>query len=122
MTRKQKRQWQADFQDYYIQAHGKALEVEYQFVADQVSVATKGKISISRFVAAAIDPNRDEAHRYMLVDGVPLEEHPNFSDWQLCSKEIAELNRNQRMRLGFTINPTLAELIRAVKQIKLNSL
>lgn len=58
----------------------------------------------------------------MLVDGVPLKEHPNFSDWQLRSKEIAELNRNQRMRLRFTINPTLAELVRAIKQIKLNSL
>jgi hypothetical protein len=120
MTRKRKQQWKTDFEKYYKQAHSKALEAEYDFIADQVSVATNGKISISRTVAAAIDPNRDEARLYMLVEGVPLEEHSNFSDWQLRSKETADINRNQRIRLRFTRNPTLAELVRAVKEIKLN--
>lgn len=122
MTGRQKRQWQADFDTYYRQAHSKALEAEYDFLAKQVSNATNGKISISRLVAAAIDLDRDEARLYMLVDGILLEEHSNFSDWQLRGKETAEITRNQRIRLGFTRNPTIADLLREVKQIKLNSL
>lgn len=122
MTRRQKQQWEADFKNYFKQAHSKALEAEYEFIAKQVYIATNGKISISRTIAAAIDPNRNEGRLYILVDGVPLEEHSNFESWQLQGKETAKLNRNQRLRLKIVQNPTVAELIRAVKQIKLNSL
>lgn len=120
MTRRQKQQWEADFDTYYRQAHSKALEAEYDFIAKQVSVATNSSIFIQRNVAAAIDPNRDEARLYMLVNGLPLEAHHNFSNWQMRGNETAELTRKQRMHLRITINPTLAELVRAVKQIKLN--
>ncbi|BAY28163.1 hypothetical protein NIES2100_79920 (plasmid) [Calothrix sp. NIES-2100] len=119
MTRRKKQEWRTDFKYYYMQAHSKALEAEYDFLAKKVSDATNSEIPFSRIVAAAIDPSRDEARRYMLVDGISLEEHPNFSDWQLRAKEIVKLNRKQRLRLGFTVNPQLNDLLRAVKQIKL---
>ena len=56
----------------------------------------------------------------MLVNGLPLEAHPNFSNWQMRGNETVELTRKQRMHLRITRNPTLAELVRSVKQIKLN--
>jgi len=118
MTRRQKQRWEADFDTYYRQAHSKALEAEYDFIAQQVFV--NSSISIQRNVAAAIDPNRDEARLYMLVNEFPLEEHPNFSNWQMRGNETVKLTRKQRMHLRIKVNPTLAELIRSVKQIKLN--
>lgn len=122
MTRTKRQQWQADFDRYYMESHCKALEVEYDFIAKQVSVATNDKVSISRNEAAAIDPSRDEARSYMLVDGSTLETHKNFTNWQLCGNKQVQLNRSQRIRLKFTINPTLSELVRAVKQLKINYL
>jgi hypothetical protein len=120
MTRRQKREWETDFQNYFMQAHRKALEVEYEFIANQVSLATNGTISISRIVAAAVDPTRKEARIFMLVDAVPLEKHPNFSSWQQRSEETVQLNRNQRLKLKLRTNPTLAELVRAVKHKKIS--
>lgn len=123
MTRRQKVQWEADFPYYYMQAHRKALEAEYDFMAKQVSIATNGIISISRIVAAAIDPTREEARIFMLVDGIPLEEHQNFSTWQQrCEESIPLLSRKQRLRLNLRTNSTLAELVRAVKQKKISEL
>jgi hypothetical protein len=107
MTRRQKQEWAIDFKIYYMQAHSKALEVEYEFIANQVSIATNGMISISRIIAAAVDPNRDEGRAFMLVDGVVLEKHPNFSTWLSRGKEIFQLNRNQRLKLKLLANPTL---------------
>ncbi len=120
MTRRQKREWETDFKNYYMQAHCKALKAEYEFIANQVSIATNGMIPISRIVAAAVDPTRKEARIFMLVDAVPLEKHPNFSSWQQCSEETVQLNRNQRLKLKLRTNPTLAELVRAVKQKKIS--
>lgn len=122
MTRRQKQEWAIDFKIYYMQAHCKALEVEYEFIANQVSVATNGMISISRIVAAAVDPNRDEGRAFMLVDGVALEKHPNFSTWLSRGEEILQLNRNQRLKLKLLANPTLTELVRAVKYKRINQL
>lgn len=122
MTSRQQREWIADFKIYYMQAHCKALEVEYEFIANQVFIATNGMISISRIVAAAIDPNRDEGRAFMLVDGVFLEKHPNFSTWLSRGEEILQLNRNQRLKLKLLANPTLTELVRAVKHKRINQL
>lgn len=122
MTRRQKQEWAIDFKIYYMQAHSKALEAEYEFIANQVSVATNGMISISRIVAAAVDPNRDEARAFMLVDGIVLEKHPNFSIWQQRGEETLQLNRNQRLKLKLLANPTLVELVRVVKQKRISQL
>lgn len=122
MTRRQKGQWEEDFDNYYMQAHSKALEAEYEFIAKQVLVTTNGIISISRMVAAAVDPTRKEACIFMLVDGVVLGQHQNFSTWLSRGEETVQLNRNQRLRLKLRVNPTLAELVRAVKQKKISEL
>lgn len=121
MTSRQKQQWGTDFNTYYMQAHSKALEAEYDFIANQASIfLTNSSILIQRNIAAAIDPNRHEAHLYMLVKGLPLEEHPDFNNWQMYGEEIIVLTRKQRMCLRIMRNPTLAELVKLVKQIKLN--
>lgn len=120
MTRKQKQQWNSDFEHYYMQAHSKALEAEYDFIAQQVCAVVNDNI-ISRIVAATIDPNRKEARLYMLVDGVPLEQHLNFMSWQQQGNQIVELNQRTREKLRLYQNPTLSELVGAVKRLKLRS-
>ncbi len=119
MGRQQRRQWGVNFELYYMEAHSKALESEYDFIAQQVASATNGRVNISRTVAAAVDPTRDEARLYMLVDGVPLSEHRNFQRWQQRAKEIVEIGKGTKERLGLSQNPTLADLIAAVKRQKL---
>lgn len=55
----------------------------------------------------------------MLVNGVPLSEHKNFQTWRQRATEIVEIGRGAKERLGLYQNPTLAELIDAVKRQKL---
>ncbi len=78
MTRRARRNWRADFDRYYIEAHTRALEAEYDFVVQQVRRFTGNRVNISRSVAAAVDPFREEARLYMLVDDIPLIDHQNF--------------------------------------------
>lgn len=120
MSRRERQQWSADFDRNYMQAHCKALETEYDFIAQQVFVATNGRVQISKTVAAAVDPSRNEARRYMLVSGVPLEKHYNFDAWQQRANEVVEIGRGTRDKLGLRQqNLTLAELVNAVKRLKL---
>ncbi|TWH50883.1 hypothetical protein [Dulcicalothrix desertica] len=42
--------------------------------------------------------------------------------WKQRGEEILQLNRNQRLKLKLLANPTLAELVRAVKQKKISQL
>lgn len=119
MSRKQKQQWKADFENYYMQAHRKALNSEYEFMADQVFHVTNRTVTISPTVVAAVDPDREEARLYMLVEGVPLQEHPHFESWKLRAKETVELGQNTLAKLRLYTNPTLAELVSAVKLVKL---
>jgi hypothetical protein len=119
MSRKQKKQWKADFHRYYTQSHIKALESEYDFIAKQVSAVINDTIKITRYLVASVDPTRDEARLYMLVDGVPLAEHPNFDSWRQRGQETVEVGKGARERLRIHFkNPTLEELVRAVKQVK----
>jgi hypothetical protein len=120
MTKQQRRAWNADFERYYMQSHRKALESEYDFLAEQVSAATNGRVEIPRNVVASVDPTRGEARSYMLVDGAPLQDHPNFNSWQQRGQETVEIGKGARERLRIrNENPTLAELVQAVKQRKL---
>ncbi len=118
MSRKQRRQWGAGFDRHYMAAHSKALEVEYDFISQQVAAATNNRVNISRTVAAAVDPTRDEARLYMLVNGIPLSEHQNFQTWQQRATEIVEIGTRAKEKLGLYKNPTLADLIEAVKRQK----
>lgn len=119
MKRRQKTQWQSDFEKYYMQAHSKALEHEYSFIAEQVSNFINHKLPISLIVAAAVDPSRDEARLYMLVEGKLLSEHSNFEYWKQRGNEMVELSQSKLVKLGLYKNPTLAELVHAVKRVKL---
>ncbi|MFE4106461.1 hypothetical protein [Almyronema epifaneia] len=119
LAREPRRQWAADFERHYMAAHAKALETEYDFIAQQVADLTNNRVRISRTVAAAVDPSRDEARLYMLIEGVPLGEHPNFGQWQQRSQEVVEIGRGAKERLGLYTNPTLADLIDAIKRSKL---
>jgi len=118
MSCQQKTQWDSDFQAYYMQAHSKALEHEYDFIAEQVFDLTNRKISIPLPVAASVDPTRQgkEARQYMLVDGVPLQDHHHFESWRQLASEMVELNTKQREKLRLHANPTLESLVQAVKQ------
>lgn len=120
MSRKQKRQWTEDFRRYYMQSHRKALESEYKFIAKQVSAVINDTIQITPYLVASIDFTRSEARVYMLLDGVPLEEHPKFDSWQQCGQKTVEVKKGAKKRLGIRLkNPTLQELVQAVKQVKL---
>ncbi|WP_346292970.1 hypothetical protein [Sphaerothrix gracilis] len=119
LSREQRRQWTADFNRYYMAAHAKALETEYDFIAQEVANVTNNRVRISRTVAAAVDPTRDEARLYMLIDSVPLADHPNFSQWQQRSNEVVEVGSGAKERLGLSTNPTLADLVDALKRSRL---
>lgn len=123
MSARQRQRWQADYNRYYEKAHAKALESEYDFIADQVSVATNGRVRISRTVVAAVDPTRSEGRDFMQVGGVELHDHPEFHKWEQRRDEVVELGTEARRRL-FPYSSgegeiTLAELVAVVKRSRL---
>ncbi len=83
MTEDQGEHWKSDFnQNYYLYAHSKALEAEYQFLASEIGRVTRWQDSFSKEVIAACDPTRDEALENMLIGKVMLKEHSRFQEWQ----------------------------------------
>ena len=124
MTAVQRKRWRADFRRYYMQAHLQAIEQEYDFIAKVIGKITNNRVKISRTVAAAIDPTRDEARRYMIVDGVPLSGHRQFDEWQSRGEEVIEIGRGTLTRLNLSPGGTikLKELIDGVKRTPLSSL
>ena len=121
MNSRKKNQWKSEFHTYYMQAHSKALEHEYDFIAKQVFHLTNGVVSIPLQVAASVDPTRQghEARLFMLVDGVPLEDHHHFTFWRQRTREMVKLNRTQLEKLRLHASPTLESIIQAVKLQKL---
>lgn len=120
------RQWRFDFQLYYLQAHSKALEAEYEFIAEQVLKLTNGRVNISLLQAAAIDPTRPigdttgemEAWRYLLVDGIAMKRHPHFVAWRRKANQVVSLGKKARKQLGYYRKRiTLENLIRYLKQM-----
>jgi hypothetical protein len=116
MSKNARKRWDADFQMNYPQAHARALEVEYDFVAQEVARLTGGRVRIGRAVAAAVDPLRDEARLRMRLDGFLLIDHPDFYTWQARAREPVELGAGARERLGIIYaTPTLGEVVGYVR-------
>jgi hypothetical protein len=118
LPREEKNQWRSDFDKYYGEAHSKALETEYDFLAREIKTATNNRTQVSRNIVVASDPTRDEALRNMIVDRKPLNEHSDFYKWQQKGSMPVDVGASARERLGLpkTRNITLKELIDAVKR------
>jgi hypothetical protein len=117
MSATQRQQWQADFNRYYLEAHSRALEAEYAYVAEAVARATNGRVRIGRNIAASVDPTRGEARSNMLVDGSPLGRHRDFPTWQARASEVVDIGTAAQDRLRLpTRTPTLSDLIAALKR------
>jgi len=110
LTRLKRQQWPSDFDRYYKQAHSKALEAEYEFVAEQVNrYINRPKSKISKLQAAAIDPTRyihlgveeTESARYMLIDGVIMREHHHYETWRKRANELLPLSKTARRKLQY---------------------
>ncbi len=122
MSDAQARQWQSRFNDEYLKAHRTALEAEYDFLSKHINSATNGRVNLSRNQLAAIDPTRAEARQWMLADGVPIENHHNFGQWQARGNETVQLSGSVARRLGLPPGQpvTIADLIRRIKHSPLN--
>jgi hypothetical protein len=117
MSGPERQRWEADFNRYYRQAHSEALAAEYNYVADAVSNAIKGRKHYGRNIIASVDPTRGEARENMMVDGLPLNQNRNFETWKARGNEIVEIGTGSQERLRLpTRTPTLAELVGAVKR------
>ncbi|MCG8419605.1 MAG: hypothetical protein MJE77_16865, partial [Proteobacteria bacterium] len=116
MTAKRKDMWNADFGRAYGRAHNLALQAEYDFVAREVARLTGNRVRIGRTVAAAIDSTRDEARLHMRVDGVKLVNHSQFPRWQARGREMVELGRGARERLGLPHESPLYVVVDAVRR------
>lgn len=102
LSRIKRQQWEADFELYYLSAHSKALEAEYEFIAEQVFRVTNGVIKISKLQAAAIDTTRNkEAWQYLLVDGIPMQLHHHFDAWHKPNDKIIPLSKSAQRRLRY---------------------
>jgi hypothetical protein len=128
MKEGQRRQWLTDFDRYYGQAHATALEHEFDFLAQQVALATKGRVRPSRTVLAAIDRTSlgvpmsrgREARQYMLVDGVLLQDHRNLAEWAARGRELVSVGAGTVERLRLPGNQvTLADLLDAIQRSQL---
>lgn len=128
-TFRQVKQWENDFERYYKQAHSKALEAEYQFMAQQLFDVTNGRLQLSFLHVAAIDPTRyislrtqeTEAAKYLVVDGVTMKKHRHYNAWCQRANEIVSLGKRTQQRIGYYQKKiTLVELIRYVKNMPIN--
>lgn len=125
---KELRRWERNFDRYYKLSHSKALEVEYEFIAQQVLNVTNGRVKISKLEAAATDPTRfigdgtgdTEAWRYMFVDGIVMKKHHHFAAW--CKpNEIVTLRKSAQRQLNYDHSKiTLQNLIRHLKDIPID--
>ncbi|WP_163992362.1 annexin [Pyxidicoccus caerfyrddinensis] len=100
MNRQQQIHWQRDFDRYYGQTHARALEVEYDFLVQQLSKFTNGRVNISRTVFAAVDDTWPEGRQKMLVSGIPLQDHRAFPEWKARGTQMVNLGNNRLMTLS----------------------
>jgi hypothetical protein len=117
MSAKEARQWRHQFMEHYSAAHEKALEAEYELVAEQVNraIGSQGR-PINHLVAAVNDPARDEALLYMREGGMNLSEHPHFAQWSARGAERVPITHRAREAMRIAVDePTISELIRAVR-------
>jgi hypothetical protein len=115
-------QWAYDFNRYYLEAHSKALEAEYEFIAEQVFKITNGRVKISKLQAAAIDPSREEeALLNLWVDGVRMYQHHHFLTWRKRALEVVPLRKRARQQLGYYQKKiTIENLIRLIRNMQIN--
>lgn len=69
------------FQPAYARAHAQALQAEFQFVSEQLSRVTEGRLQLSPAEVAAVDTVNSEAREYLIIDGVTVNEHPRYAEW-----------------------------------------
>ncbi|MFP2933540.1 hypothetical protein ACLESO_52040 [Pyxidicoccus sp. 3LG] len=100
MSRQQQIHWQRDFDRYYGQTHARALEVEYDFLVQQLSKYTDGKVNISRTVFAAVDETWPEGRQRMLVSGIPVQDHRSFPEWKARGAQMVDLGGGRLMTLS----------------------
>ncbi|WP_218080576.1 hypothetical protein [Anthocerotibacter panamensis] len=119
MTKEEGKQWNADFnENYYLYAHSKALEAEYQFLAHEIGRVTRWQDTFSKEVIAACDSTRPEGRERMLIGKVFLEKHSRFQEWQSKGdKVLYSLSKQTRIELGLPEKGTvtLKRLIEAIK-------
>ncbi|MDX8030646.1 hypothetical protein SK803_10520 [Lentzea sp. BCCO 10_0856] len=115
MSRGEQARWTADFDRAYMAAHRQALEAEYDFLAATVSRMTNGRVRMSRSLAAVADRARSEARDLMMIDGVVLKEHRDFARWEREAAATVELGTALRERLRLGPNPTISDLVGAVR-------
>jgi hypothetical protein len=110
LTRKQRKRWRSDFLAYFLSSHSKALEKEYEFVAEQVNLYIDDEpLKLSKLQAAAIDPTRrikdstgdTEAWRYMLVEGIAMKKHHHFYRWKARANEVIPISTSTQQRLSY---------------------
>ncbi|HMW02031.1 MAG TPA: hypothetical protein PKE58_17960 [Acidobacteriota bacterium] len=84
---------------------------------------TNNRLTISRVVTAVNDPSRSEALREMMVDGVPLKEHPNLHLWTKKGDEFADIGTSAREKLDLPLKQkvTISHVIGMVKLFKTGS-
>jgi hypothetical protein len=106
------------FEPAYARAHALALEVEFQFVSEQISHVTEGRLQLSPAEVAAVDSVNSEARFNLLVDGAPVVEHPRYADWLGRTTTPVELSPAMRQRLALPADRaiTLEQLVRTIKQ------
>jgi len=106
------------FEPAYADAHAQALQVEFQFVSEQLARVTESRLQLSPAEVAAVDTVNSEARRYLLVDGVPVAEHPRYAEWRSRAITPVELSPAMRQRIGLPEGRaiTLEQLVRAIKQ------
>jgi hypothetical protein len=121
-TGTEKARWAADFDRAYLAAHRRAVEAEYDFVAQQVSAMTNGRVTIPRNLAAVADSlgpagvRRSEGVDHMLVDGVLLRDHSSFAQLSQRAAATVEIGRSLQTQLRLGPRPTLAELVGAIRR------
>lgn len=141
MGRHARTTWHRRFTSAYMKAHAEALAAEFDFVVQQVSRVTNGRVSLTREVAAAVDGtfSGDNAREMMQVGDYVLRDHPNFYLWRSRAEEEIVLTAGERAAMGDAVydgvrqvsgsmaaalvrdgdNPTLRELIAIVKAMPL---
>lgn len=122
MSSTEQRQWQADFNRHYEQdAHVRALEEEYTFLAQEIARQTNGRVRLGRNIVAAIDPLRAEGRDLIREGGYPLIDNINFERWSARGAEVVDVGSTVQRRLGLLDpNATLAEIVAAVQRRRLD--
>jgi hypothetical protein len=109
---------ESTFEPAYMHAHAHALQIEFQFISEQLARVTEGRVQLSPVEAAAVDSTNIEARRYLLADGVPVNRHPRYREWLSRAPTPVELSPAMRHRIGLPEGRTitLEQLVRAIKQ------